>query len=167
MHGEIFARMTGCATTDATRRSVSRAAGPTRPPAADGRHSDTVAGLFATPILIIEDEAILAWMIEELLEQAGFHAIEVAASGDQALQAARRRMPGIIISDVNLGAGIDGIEASRAICEESDIPVIFVTGFAADTMAARLEREMPRASLLRKPLDGAVLMRAVMRLLAN
>ena len=137
------------------------------PPTSADREDDTTADLFATPILVIEDEAIIAWLIEETLEEAGFRSIAVSATGDQAVAMAARRKPGIIVSDVNLGAGIDGVEAVCAIRAGRTIPVIFVTGFANDTMTDRLEREMPGAQLLRKPVDGAELVRCVMRLLAN
>ncbi len=137
------------------------------PPTSADREADTTADLFATPILVIEDEAIIAWLIEETLEEAGFRTIAISATGDQAVAMAARRKPGIIVSDVNLGSGIDGVEAVGAIRAGRTIPVIFVTGFANDTMTARLEREMPGAELLRKPVDGAALVRCVMRLLAN
>jgi len=139
---------------------------PVSPPTA-GPDDDATMDLFATPILVIEDEAIIAWLIEETLLEAGFRTVAISATGDQAVAMAARRAPGIIVSDVNLGPGIDGVEAIRAIRAGRAIPAIFVTGFANDTMTARLEREMPGAKLLRKPVDGVELVRCVMRLLAN
>lgn len=138
---------------------------PPPPPAYP--EDDAPTDLLATPILVIEDEAIIAWLIEETLAEAGFRTIGISATGEQALTMAAGRMPGIIVSDVNLGEGIDGVEAVRAIRAGRNIPAIFVTGFASDTMTARLEREMPGAKLLRKPVDGPALVRCVMRLLAN
>ena len=139
----------------------------TPPPRRAPPDDDAATDLFSTPILVIEDEAIIAWLIEETLEEAGFRTVVVSATGEQALVMAAGRAPGIIVSDVNLGEGMDGVETVRAIRAGRSIPAIFVTGFASDTMTARLEREMPGAKLLRKPVDGAELVRCVMRLLAN
>lgn len=122
---------------------------------------------FDTPILVVEDEAMIAWMIENVLEDAGFTNVVIAANGAAARGEAQLKAPGLIVSDVNLGAGEDGIATARAICEAGPVPVIFVTGYADVRMRQRLERELPSAQLLRKPVDSAALVRAVMRALSS
>ena len=141
-----------------------RAAQPSTPPD-DGSNPDVT--LFATPILVVEDESMIAWMIANVLEEAGFVSVAVAANGRQALNEARTRAPGLLVSDVNLGAGIDGVETALAICAAQPAPVIFVTGYADDSMRQRINDTLPRAQILRKPVDPAALTRAVLRALAN
>lgn len=123
--------------------------------------------MFATPILVIEDESMIAWMIANVLEEAGFASVAVAANGRQALTEARTRAPGLLVSDVNLGAGIDGVETALAICAAQPAPIIFVTGYADDSMRQRIADTLPRAQILRKPVDPGALTRAVLRALAN
>lgn len=123
--------------------------------------------VFDTPILVVEDETMIAWMIENVLEDAGFTSIAIAANAAAAREEARRQAPGLIVSDVNLGHGEDGIATARAISAAALVPVVFVTGYADSRMRERLKRELPRAQLLRKPVDSVALVRAVMRALAS
>ncbi|MCA1653885.1 MAG: response regulator [Sphingomicrobium sp.] len=129
--------------------------------------------LFSTPILIVEDESMIAWMIEDILLAAGFTAVAMAPDGDSALAEAARTPPGLIVSDVNLGPGADGIAtartiiAARAAAGTSSPGVIFITGYADDMMRQRLSAELPAAQLLRKPVEPNALTRAVMRALAS
>lgn len=111
------------------------------------------SGLYATRILIVEDEVMIAWMLESILEDLGFANIEMAATGAQARAAAARARPGLILSDINLGAGPDGIDTAIEIARSGPVPVIFVTAYADEATRARINREMPSASLLRKPLQ--------------
>ena len=135
------------------------------PPSDDSQDSEKL--LFATPILVVEDESMIAWMIANVLEEAGFECVAVAANGAQALEEARTQAPGLLVTDVNLGAGADGVETALAICGAHPAPVIFVTGYADDSMRQRIRDTLPRAQILRKPVDPGALTRAVLRALAN
>ena len=150
--------------------SRRHAADPGDPPPAPGASADrrsAADALFATPILVVEDESMIAWMIENVLLDAGFISVDMAATGEDAEQIAATARPGLIISDVNLGAGKDGIAAAVAIRAASALPVIFVTAYADSAMRDRVAAALPGAQLLRKPVDETVLLRAVMRALGN
>ncbi len=85
--------------------------------------------LLAMPVLIIEDEAMIAWMLESLLEDMGFKTLIVVASGEDALAAARRDPLGLIVSDINLGSGrLDGVETAATLRTMVKAPILFVTG---------------------------------------
>ncbi|MEO6432459.1 MAG: response regulator [Sphingomicrobium sp.] len=137
------------------------------PPGTPSDRDCASAGLFDTPILIIEDESMIAWMIEDLLTDAGFTTIAVVASGAQALEQVRAQAPGLILSDINLGAGEDGIATVRSIREKSIVPAIFVSGYADDGMRERIHSEIGAVTVLRKPVDRTALIAAVMRSLGN
>jgi CheY-like chemotaxis protein len=77
--------------------------------------------------LIIEDEAIIAMAIEDVLRDAGFTSIAFATSLDAAVSEAQIRCPDLITADVRLAPGC-GIDAVETICSERPIPVIFITG---------------------------------------
>nr|WP_246149329.1 response regulator [Skermanella pratensis] len=62
------------------------------------------------------------------LEDAGFRNLQVAKSGSAAVRMALRYHPAVILMDVRLGSGIDGIEAAQRICREHPCKVIFLTG---------------------------------------
>ncbi|WP_162527130.1 response regulator [Sphingomonas solaris] len=118
-------------------------------------------------ILIVEDEVMIAWMIESLLEEMGFDTIEIAASDDDAFAAVARERPALIVSDINLGCGLDGIAVAERINADGVVPVLFVSGYADDKARLRIETQFAAASLLRKPIDHSLLRGAVMAALSG
>ena len=83
----------------------------------------------ATDVLIIEDEPIIAMDLEELVAGCGHRVVGVAASEAEAVQLAERHKPGLILADINLGLGGDGMEAVSRILKHHYAPVIFVTAY--------------------------------------
>ncbi len=113
--------------------------------------------------LIIEDDFTTAAAIQYVLSDCGFDSFEVAASSYAAILAAARRCPDLITADVSLAAG-DGIEAIQIICQDADIPVIFITGHAA----AEVRAEVPEHyAVLPKPFSEQTLTYAVAASLAR
>lgn len=90
-------------------------------------------------VLIVEDEAVVAWSIQEALEKQGYQVIGVVASGEAAVQQAIAARPGMVIMDIRIPGAMDGIDAAYQIQEQLDIPVVFLT---AHTDEATVERAM-------------------------
>lgn len=90
-------------------------------------------------ILLVEDEAIIAVHERKTLEKHGFKVI-VAYSGEAAVSSAREN-PGIdlVLMDINLGKGMDGTEAARAILRDHDLPVIFLSSHTDRETVAKTE----------------------------
>jgi CheY-like chemotaxis protein len=82
-----------------------------------------------TNVLIIEDEPVIATDIEALVEDLGHTVDEIAATRSEAVKAAAKRKPGIVLADVQLADGSSGIDAVSDILEHEDLPVIFITAF--------------------------------------
>lgn len=83
----------------------------------------------ATDVLIIEDEPIIAMDIEELVESCGHRVVGVAATEVDAVRMAETSRPGLILADINLGAGGNGSSAVARIMRHHYAPVIFVTAY--------------------------------------
>lgn len=111
--------------------------------------------------LIIEDESLIAMLIEDTLRECGFTSFDVAKSKDEAVAAAKRRCPSLITADVNLDPG-SGIEAVDAICAGPPIPVVFVTGAPREVTARK-----PEHLLLLKPFESGQLIALVQSALAS
>lgn len=123
---------------------------------------DLPAALLAAPVLILEDEAMIAWTMESLLDDMGFTEIAIAASGEAALAEAARVAPRLIVSDINLGpACMDGVAATVAMIGRTAASVVFVTGHASAESRARIEREVPGAVVIAKPVSPDELRRAI------
>ncbi len=83
----------------------------------------------AADVLIIEDEPIIAMDIEELVQSCGHRVVGVAATEADAIRIAEATRPGLILADINLGAGGDGAHAISRILQHLTVPVIFVTAY--------------------------------------
>lgn len=81
--------------------------------------------------LIIEDETIIALLIEDQLREIGYTSIAFAVTEADAVAAARARCPDLITADVRLASGC-GIAAVQAICSARTVPVVFVTASGGD-----------------------------------
>lgn len=79
-------------------------------------------------ILLVEDNAIVAFDIRQRLQKLGYRVLEAVASGEEAIEAVSRQTPSLILMDIFLEGAIDGIEAAKAILENTRIPIIFLTG---------------------------------------
>ncbi len=79
-------------------------------------------------ILIIEDEALTALDLEQLVQSLGHHVIGIARTHKDALALAARRKPHLILSDIELADGSSGVDAVNEILSGFEVPVIFVTG---------------------------------------
>ncbi len=90
---------------------------------------DRLRASAAADVLIIEDEPIIAMDIEELVQGCGHRVIGVAATEADAVSIATRMRPGLILADINLGAGGDGTSAVARILAHHHAPVIFVTAY--------------------------------------
>lgn len=124
--------------------------------------------LLVRPVLVVEDEVMIAWMIESLLEDMGFSSVTIVSSGEDAVAAAVRLHPALLVSDINLGSrGMDGIAAAVAISAVEDPMILFVTAHAGSGEVGRIGASVPGALVLRKPVERAELARAVASLAAG
>ena len=77
--------------------------------------------------LIVEDEVIVARDLQRNLEKMGHKVASMVPSGEQAIQEIEREVPDLVLMDIVLQEGMDGIEAAEIIRSRFDIPVIFLT----------------------------------------
>ena len=110
--------------------------------------------------LIIEDEYMIATVIEFVLRECGFETFDIAASCEAAIEAAKKRRPDLITADMSLDSGT-GIEAVDVISPQESIPVIFITG-----SAAQIRDRISRHAVLNKPFSEQTLTYAVIASLA-
>lgn len=81
-------------------------------------------------ILLVEDEAMIAMCLQMQLENAGYEICQTVATGQEAIAAARRESPDILLMDIRLAGELDGIEAASRIKDFCPAPVIFITGYS-------------------------------------
>ncbi len=107
--------------------------------------------------LIIEDDDIVATVLERFLWDIGYRAIERASSRRQALISAHHRPPDLVIADVWLGGdGPDGIRAAYTINATEYSPVVFVTATPEILAEYRQAVVLGKADLTRDALRAAI-----------
>jgi CheY-like chemotaxis protein len=108
-------------------------------------------------ILLIEDEPLIAGLLEEILVGAGHRVCAVAATEAAAVAAAKWHRPDLIIADAGLRIG-DGVSAIETILTDGPVPHFFISGDSA-----LVSRRRPDAIILAKPFREIDLMRAIRR----
>lgn len=88
-----------------------------------------LARVMARRILIVEDDAITAIDLEDLVTSLGHRAIGPAVTRKEAVSLAMQEEPDLILSDVQLDERNAGIDAVREIRCRLNVPVIFVTAY--------------------------------------
>jgi len=83
-------------------------------------------------ILVVEDEAIIARDIQDILSRFGYQVSGMASSGEESIQKARDLNPDLVLMDVRLKGDMDGIEAAHRIHDGFHIPVVYLTAFGEE-----------------------------------
>ena len=106
----------------------------------------------APGILIVEDEALVAMDLELRLKHLGFRVTATAQNSREALRAAAEAPPDLVLMDINLGAGDDGVATAQALRSEREVPVIYLTANSDPATVNRAAQSGPLGYLL-KPFD--------------
>lgn len=79
-------------------------------------------------VLIVEDDMIISMVLERMIKKLGHEVVDKVITGRGAIDSAFELKPDLILMDIQLKDDIDGISAMQKIREESDVPVIYITG---------------------------------------
>jgi len=79
-----------------------------------------------TTIVVVEDDQHIADLVEMYLRQEGFRVVQ-AATGERAIEAVTSQQAKMVILDVGLPGGMDGLEVCRRLRAGSDVPILMLT----------------------------------------
>ena len=120
-----------------------------------------VCGSSTRRVLIVEDEMLVAMLLEDLLSDLGHDVVRTAGSVRQALDALDREAIDLAILDVNLPDGRSYPVADAL--STMGVPFVFATGYGAQGVAGRYRT----APVVQKPYDEASLAAAIDKALAG
>jgi len=103
-------------------------------------------------VLVVEDEVLVGMELKEDLERLGYRVPDVVASGERVVEAVARHSPDLLLMDIRLEGGVDGIEAAYQAKAEFELPIIYLTAYSDDETLHRAAITEPSAFLL-KPFD--------------
>jgi DNA-binding NarL/FixJ family response regulator len=115
-----------------TSHMSGAAAAPARaqPPqrfAQDDRNSPGKDPVAEGPILIVEDDFLVAMQVEAALSEAGLTVAGSAASAEEAIALVERQRPALVLMDIRLAGRMDGVEAALTLFRSHGIRCVFAT----------------------------------------
>jgi CheY-like chemotaxis protein len=90
---------------------------------------EEIADQLRTDVLIIEDETWIAFALKALVEELGHRVVKVARTRREAVKAASRRQPGLVLTDIQLADSSSGLGAVNEILRHFSVPVVVITDY--------------------------------------
>lgn len=103
-------------------------------------------------VSIVEDDAIIALLLEKKLQRLGYQVLFKCDSAECAIGNMRSNPADLLLMDIKLASEMDGVDAVAEIRTFSDVPVIYLTGNADEQTRSRAMQTNPVAYLV-KPID--------------
>jgi PAS domain S-box-containing protein len=79
----------------------------------------------------------------------GYEVPVIVCSGEEAIEKVKENKPDLVLMDINLFGGMDGIEAASKIHSFSDIPVIYLTAYSDDETLQRAKITEPYSYMVK------------------
>jgi PAS domain S-box-containing protein len=111
-------------------------------------------------ILISEKDGKTAKQIRDALMKSGYRVAGTAASGERTVEMALARRPDILVIDMELGGGKEGIDAVREINRVIDLPAVYLVE-NADKKTLRRANDTDPYGYVPKPIDIRLLLAAI------
>ena len=109
-------------------------------------------------VLVIEDEAVIALDVADIVRNAGHEVVGIAATEKAAVELAKKHSPHLVLADIQLRGSDSGISAVREILQAMTVPVIFVTGYPERLLTGT---QLEPAFVISKPFDPDLLRAAI------
>lgn len=113
-----------------------------------------------TRILIVEDDMIIAANISLQLTKLGYEVTGIESRGEEAILHARANRPDIILMDINLKGALDGIATVRAIQQNADIAIIYLSANGDEETFSQVRSTHPLA-FIAKPFNTLAFERTI------
>jgi CheY-like chemotaxis protein/DNA-directed RNA polymerase specialized sigma24 family protein len=112
----------------------------------------------AVRVLVIEDEAVIALDVADIVRNAGHQVVGIAATERTAIELAKLHAPHLVLADIQLRGSDSGISAVNQIMQSMSVPVIFVTGYPERLLTGK---QVEPAFVISKPFDPDLLRAAI------
>jgi len=105
-----------------------------------------------TTVLVVEDEVIVARDVLNMLQSLGYESISVTSTSEDAVKTAKKESPHIVLMDIMLGGKMNGVEAADYIYTQLNIPIVYLTSYADESIIQEAKKTEPFGYLL-KPFE--------------
>lgn len=107
-------------------------------------------------ILIVEDDIIIATLLQSRLTKLGFSVAHISSTGEDAIKKATELKPDLVLMDIRLKGEIDGIQATEAIHENEDVPVVYITSHSDENTLERAKKTKPAGYIIKPFTDDSL-----------
>jgi CheY-like chemotaxis protein len=94
-------------------------------------------------ILIVEDELLIAYHLQDIVEGAGLRVCALARSADEAIEAAAAQRPTFALMDMRLDGGSSGLRAAEVLFDAWGVRSIFISANLDEQVRAASARLQP------------------------
>jgi signal transduction histidine kinase len=91
-------------------------------------------------IMVVEDDSLVGLDIQNNLQDMGYNIPQVYSSASEALNALPDEEPDLVLMDIQLRDGMDGIDAAFIVSNQFNIPVLFLTAYADKEILERARK---------------------------
>lgn len=107
------------------------------------------------PILIVEDELLIAFDIKQILSEEGYESIITVSSVEKAIEVVESSNPILVIIDIKLNQDKDGVDLGQYLLQKDNIPYIYLTSYADKLTVERVNHTRPYGYIVKpfKPID--------------
>ncbi|HTY16025.1 MAG TPA: response regulator [Methanoregulaceae archaeon] len=105
--------------------------------------------MHSATILIVEDDPIISSLIEIRLKKLGFSVCGKAKNEAETMECVQSQFPDVILMDIALEDGNDGVELARKILGIRDVPVIYLTANGDNETLMRAAESHPQGFIMK------------------
>jgi two-component system, LytTR family, response regulator LytT len=117
-------------------------------------------------ILIVEDELIIAESMKRMLLKLNYEVIGIACDNLEAKSFLTSNVPDIVLVDIQLSGGDDGIALAKYIKDNYQVPIVFITSHSDENTVDRAKDVQPEGYLV-KPFEKQDLYTSIEIALSN
>jgi DNA-binding response OmpR family regulator len=81
-------------------------------------------------IIIVENEWICAHFLKDILNELDYTRVAIMTNAQDTLTSAKKKKPDLVFMDINIEGSIDGIQCAKMLNQDSETPIIYVTGYS-------------------------------------
>jgi CheY-like chemotaxis protein len=95
-------------------------------------------------IFFVEDDEIVAKVIDWRLNKLGYHVCGSTKKASDAIDLIEKKAPDLVLLDIDLNDSMDGIDIGKVLSSKTNIPFIYLTSHTEDIILKRAKDTRPR-----------------------
>jgi AmiR/NasT family two-component response regulator len=111
-------------------------------------------------VVVCEDEGITQMHLALILEQSGLSLVDTVGSGPKAVTSVLEKRPDIVLMDISMPGGGNGLEAAKQIMKEYPVCIVMITAYSNEEYIAEAER-IGVSGYIVKPINSDSIMKQV------